>query len=57
MENKSFTYNLICTEDFTRYYLPIILGYSFEIIIIISVTVIGLLLVIYKKKKVNRNFN
>jgi hypothetical protein len=48
------TYNLTCTEDLTRYYLPIIPGYPIETIIISSIAVIGILLLLVKKKRVNR---
>ena len=51
------TYNLTCTEDLTRYYLPIIPGFPIEIILIFSGTVVGILILIFKKKRVNRDFS
>ncbi|MHA1986555.1 MAG: Loki-CTERM sorting domain-containing protein [Promethearchaeota archaeon] len=50
------TYNLTCTEDLTRYYLPIIPGYPTEIIIITSIAAIGVLL-LYRKKRAKRNLS
>ncbi|MFW9825446.1 MAG: hypothetical protein ACFFE4_21065 [Candidatus Thorarchaeota archaeon] len=47
------SYTLNCDRDLTRYYLPIIPGYPIETIIFLSIATIGILLVIYKKKKVN----
>jgi len=46
------SYNLTCTEVLTRYYLPIIPGYPIEIILIFSGTVIGILILMFKKKRV-----
>jgi hypothetical protein len=51
------TFNLACTEDLTRYYLPIIPGYPFEIIIISSIAAIGVLLLLIKKQRIIRNFS
>ena len=48
------TYNLTCTEDLTRYYLPIIPGYPIETVIILSVAVVGILLLLFKKKIIIR---
>jgi hypothetical protein len=51
------TYTLTSTEDLTRYYLPIIPGYPIETIIFVSVAAIGISLLIYKKKRINREFS
>ncbi len=44
------TYNLASTEDLTRYYLPIIPGFQMEIILITSISAIGIIIFLYKKK-------
>ncbi len=44
------TYNLTCTEDLTRYYLPIIPGFQTELLLFSSILSIGLILILYKKK-------
>ena len=52
------TYNLTCTVDLTRYYLPIIPGYPIEIIITSSLAAMGVVvLLLYKKKRVKSNFS
>jgi hypothetical protein len=45
------TYNLTCTEDLTRYYLPIIPGYQFETIIFSSIAAIGVIILLLVRKK------
>ncbi|MHA1931706.1 MAG: PPC domain-containing protein [Promethearchaeota archaeon] len=45
------TYNLTCTEDLTRYYLPIIPGFQTELLLFSSILSVGLIFIIYKKKK------
>jgi hypothetical protein len=45
------TYNLTCSVDLTRYYLPIIPGYPIETIIISSIFTIGILAFLLKKKR------
>jgi hypothetical protein len=44
------TYNLTCTEDLTRYYLPIIPGFQTELLLFSSILSVGLILILYKKK-------
>ena len=51
------TYNLTCTKDLTRYYLPIIPGYPIETIIISTITAIGVLLLSFRKKRVKKNIS
>ncbi|MFW9897312.1 MAG: Loki-CTERM sorting domain-containing protein, partial [Candidatus Thorarchaeota archaeon] len=48
------SYTLNCDRDLTRYYLPIIPGYPIGTIIILSVTVVGILILLYKKKILKR---
>ncbi|KKK46332.1 hypothetical protein LCGC14_1769840 [marine sediment metagenome] len=48
------TYNLTCNKDLTRYYLPIIPGFNLEIVIISSAAIIGILIVLFKRKRVIR---
>ena len=48
------TYNLTCSEVLTRYYLPIIPGYPIETIIILSAAVVGILILLFKKKIIIR---
>ena len=44
------SYNLTCTEDLTRYYLPIIPGFQTELLLFSSILSVGLILILYKKK-------
>ncbi len=44
------TYNLTCSKDLTRYYLPIIPGFQTELLLFSSILSIGLILILYKKK-------
>lgn len=44
------TYNLTCTEDLTRYYLPIIPGFQTELLLFSSILSVGVILILYKKK-------
>jgi hypothetical protein len=44
------TYNLTCTKDLTRYYLPIIPGFHTELLLFSSILSVGLILILYKKK-------
>ena len=47
------TYNLTCTQDLTRYYLPIIPGFRLEYIML-SITLVFSVILILSKKKVIR---
>jgi hypothetical protein len=48
------TYNLTSNKDLTRYYLPIIPGFNLEIVIISSAAVVGMLILLFKRKRVIR---
>jgi len=49
------TYNLTCTEDLTRYYLPIIPGFRLEYIILSIIVALGVIFIISKKKVIRKN--
>jgi len=46
------TFTLTCEKDLTRYYLPIIPGYKIEFIIIALIVSLGILLILYRKRKI-----
>ncbi|MFX1322664.1 MAG: hypothetical protein ACFFAQ_13590 [Promethearchaeota archaeon] len=44
------TFTLTCTHDLTRYYLPQIPGYQLPVLISSLIFVLGLIIILYKKK-------
>ncbi len=45
------TFTISCTEDLTRYYLPIIPGFQIEFLFATLFISVGLILILYKKRK------
>ncbi|KKL00866.1 hypothetical protein LCGC14_2628250 [marine sediment metagenome] len=51
--NGPDTFTISCTEDLTRYYLPIIPGFQIEFLLVTLTISIGLILILYKKRRKN----